>query len=855
MKGVIYALKQNAYGNTTFGDIQSEDGEYYFFHKNYLIGCKISDFQIGTPVLFYIRKSQTRPDSSEAYDVRMSSESPTETNAGQKDSVASSISEMERGIIAQLKRHDNGFAYGGQINTETGKSYFFHKSAITNGNIRSMHEGDQVEFQLGTYEGRLQALKVRQLTQADIRANIAKPGINPQVSISHLLHDERDILHLFSKVFYVTSGGREFDIGRSTYRYFLVKPTEYFIDTFQLSRELAVVFDDYVSFEPRALDAAGYVYRTIDSKLRLDRGCSILVCRDNSVEEKLSTLLRDSNLDQIVIPFTIDELLSSTQVETLIRDRFRKYLFDTDLFATFKPIENEIFFFGRRDLILDIVSKCKNNTNCGVFGLRRSGKTSVLYAVRRLLNQESYSTVFIPCESDLSSINWRKALYKLVTNVYNALGIDKLRIQEDAYASDDTVLYFDDDLHYALVQSPKPVTLMFDEIEAITFSVIQGEESDNLWIDGSNFVYFWNAVKGYYSKYPNQLTILIAGTNPMINEVPAIGKSNTPNPMYRQLSDSNQGAYLQSFTGEDTKNMVNTLGAYMGLTFDEYSIAKLTSDCGGHPYLMRIMCSYINKFARANNLERPLIVKKPIYDKATLEFEKSSEAEGFFWMVLNILMTSYPREFNTLKILALQGDEIVSQIQDKDALFHLIGYGLVECNQGSYAIKFTTIQNFLRGEYQFERVGLNIEDQKQEIQLRLNSAEMKLRKVVKNTLRSIAGKKAKDIVLNAMKKHPATQNDVACAQSLTYDQLFDASINKMYFSLLQTIVINNLPYFTNVFEDCSPRDIDRHLQVINYSRRCPDHSFTADAEKWSWQKFLDFRESISWLEGVLDQYE
>lgn len=82
----------------------------------------------------------------------------------------------------------------------------------------------------------------------------------------------------------------------------------------------------------------------------------------------------------------------------------------------------------------------------------------------------------------------------------------------------------------------------------------------------------------------------------MINEIPVIG--GTTNPMFRQLSESNQGAYLPAFTYDDTKNMVNTLGGYMGMQFDEYTIGKLTSDCGGHPYLMRILCSFINKYIR-----------------------------------------------------------------------------------------------------------------------------------------------------------------------------------------------------------------------------------------------------------------
>lgn len=466
--------------------------------------------------------------------------------------------------------------------------------------------------------------------------------------------------------------------------------------------------------------------------------------------------------------------------------------------------------------------------------------------------------MFIPCESDLSNLDWRTALCKVVLDVYEDLGLDNSNIHEDDYTSTpNATIYFEEDMNEALATQSLPVTLMFDEIEDITFGVSQGENSCRLWLDGEAFVNFWNTIKGYYSKNPQKLSLLVAGTNPMINEVPVIGERRIPNPMFRQLSESNQGAYLQAFTFDDTANMVNTLGGYMGIQFDDYTIGKLTSDCGGHPYLMRILCSFINKYIRAKDMKRPSTITKAIYDKAVPEFEKSSEAISFFWMVLNILMTNYPIEFNTLKVLALQGDEIVSQIQDKNALSHLIGYGLVENNQNNYAIKYNTIIRFLRGEYRFERQGLNIEEQKSEISLRINNAEMQLRKLVKNTLLSSVGlRKATDAVLDAMNINNAIDSyALRKAESLSYSQLFDPSMNKIYFSCLMGIILDNLQVFVNVFEPWDGDTIRAHLTTINNSRRCPDHSYTEDSEQWSWDDFLRFRESISWLERILKNYE
>jgi len=338
----------------------------------------------------------------------------------------------------------------------------------------------------------------------------------------------------------------------------------------------------------------------------------------------------------------------------------------------------------------------------------------------------------------------------------------------------------------------------------------------------------------------------------MINEEAVIGKKREANPMYKQLSIPNSGEYLQAFTEEDTANMVNTLGSYMGLSFDKYSIGKLTNDCGGHPYLIRILCSHINKYVKNKALTKPLEITRAIYDNAAVDFEKSPEAESFFQMILNILVTSYPKEFNTLKILATQGDDIISQVQDKKALHHLLGYGLIEESQGNYAIKFDTINRYLKDQYKFERTDLTVEQQSDEIHFRLGNAERALRTVVKTTLRAILGKtRAKQAVLAAMERTGADANAQAKAVYLEYEELFDSSMNNIYFKCLQSIIVTHFDVFKNIFDGCTSQMVDKHFTVLNLSRRCPAHAYDEGAENWHWENFKKFRESMTWLEGYL----
>lgn len=534
-------------------------------------------------------------------------------------------------------------------------------------------------------------------------------------------------------------------------------------------------------------------------------------------------------LESIAIPLDIDNE---------IKLRFKKHLFDVDLFYESRPIENDIFFFGRRDYVHDIANKCKRNSHCGVFGLRRSGKTSLLYAVMRLLEIENYKTVFIPCNSEISDMEWNDALHRLVKNIQKKLGVKKGLYDRSSYLDKSKAkACFEDDMNKCLDNQTKPLVLMFDEIEYITF---YSSIATDVWRSGRSYVEFWNAIRGYCLKYSNKISIVIAGTNPMMNEEPYIDIEGEPitNPMFGQLSQSNQGAYLPPFDIASTSNMVNTLGGYMGITFDENVCAKMTSDCGGHPYLIRLLCKHINDYVQEKKIVRPKLITHAIYEKVRPTFEKSSDAQGFYTMILLILQESFSKEYNVLKLLATKYDNNVADTHDQKSLMHLLGYGLVDYNEGQYSIKFETVKRFLEGKYKFEVIGLSAEQKNNEINLRCNAAETILRKVVKQTLQAFLGtKKAKKAVIDAMKNNPASASFALKAENIEYAKLFDPSVNKaMYFSVLKDIICGNYNKFSNVFEGASVDDINTHLNVINSSRRAPAHSFSDNSINWTEEK-------------------
>ena len=758
------------------------------------------------------------------------------------------------GTIFELRENYNGKTTYGFIFDKNNNRYFFHKKSLKNCTINSIKEGYDVSFDVLENERGLEAINVRLVTdQADVIKTEISPGINSKIDLNKpeygLNEEEKKIIRNISKIFYVTHIGN-ISFANSSYRYCYIKAAERYQTLFHFDKEIVVVFSDFITFEPRCIDAFPAILKSAYSKLRLEKVVQVLICHDNEVCKKIKQHLKDNNLNQIVIPFSYEDLLDHNFNKEKIEDRFKEWLFDVDLFADKQPITDDSFFFGRRDFVNDITDKCKNGTHSGVFGLRRSGKTSILYAVQRALTAQEYKSIFLPCGT-LSTFEWKNALSYIVEAVYSSF--NKERLNEYDYNNETVATYFENEMNEIFKNYDLPLTLMFDEIEAITFNN-KGSKTSNEWINGNNYINFWSVIKGYYSKYPKRISILVAGTNPMINEISFV--RDVPNPMYETLSKTNQGSYLKPFSLDDTIIMVKTLGNYIGLNFKKEIISSLYNDCGGHPYLIRMACSSINQYIKEEGIKKPVKISKAIYDNAFPKFEKSREADDFYLMILNILMENYETEFNTLKILATDGDSLISKTKNESELHHLIGYGLIDNNNNNYAIKYNTIKNFLKGEYKFERTGLSVEEQKEEISLRMNNAEIGLRKIIKNTLLSNMGKsQAKSKVIDAMRIHSAISSfDLEKAKGLDYAQLFDPSINKIYFSVLQRIIEDNIAVFENVFEDSSQSEISNYLRTLNESRRCADHPYDKESKNWNYSNFERFREAMTWLENILKEY-
>lgn len=377
----------------------------------------------------------------------------------------------------------------------------------------------------------------------------------------------------------------------------------------------------------------------------------------------------------------------------------------------------------------------------------------------------------------------------------------------------------------------KSILLIFDEIENITFNI----SSSKHWANGLDFIYFWQTLRSLFQKLDGVYSYLIVGTNPLCIEEPSI--QNKDNPLFNQLPFE----YIPGFDVPLTREMVKKLGKIMGMRFDEIIYGKLTEDFGGHPFLIRHLCSILNRIC---STDRPTDINKIQYEKAKEIFSK--EYYNYFEMILHVLYQFYGDEYEMLKYWAVEDIKKFDEYNKKSPNYtnHLLGYNIIEAHNDGFSFKIETVKDYILNKYKYIKLDTTPEERLSEISERRNQIEPRLRQLIRNQLLAKHGKtKAKTIVLNIVGGHKKVRYS-----DYPYNYLFDPNKTDIYFDSLRRIILDSWGVFKNIFE-IDKHEFDTMMKAINKYR------VDAHAKEITKQEMEYFRVCILNIEQKLDEFQ
>ncbi|WP_251028857.1 ATP-binding protein [Bacillus sp. ISL-18] len=139
------------------------------------------------------------------------------------------------------------------------------------------------------------------------------------------------------------------------------------------------------------------------------------------------------------------------------------------MFAFEAPLKKDLYFFGRWDLVHTLVNRYFSGEISAIFGLRKTGKTSILYGIDRVIDREGGATVWVDCQR-LHFKRWNTALFYIIRELNEKYNIP-INYSESEYTEVKAPDLFEKEIMESVRKLQRPILMFFDEIENITFDI------------------------------------------------------------------------------------------------------------------------------------------------------------------------------------------------------------------------------------------------------------------------------------------------------------------------------------------------------------------------------------------------
>jgi len=178
--------------------------------------------------------------------------------------------------------------------------------------------------------------------------NNTTPGINKDVNLNNLNNDERMVISIFQKHFFITYVST-YNNENSNYNYCFLKPTSFFNEKFNIHDEILLIFDNNEEFHIKSIETIEKIL--CDPSLiyisHLDRIVQIIISNDKSINEKIKEIRINKNYEgNVIIPFSYAEFNKQTEhnYQNILWERFETFFSAIDLFAFETALKEDRYF-------------------------------------------------------------------------------------------------------------------------------------------------------------------------------------------------------------------------------------------------------------------------------------------------------------------------------------------------------------------------------------------------------------------------------------------------------------------------------------------------------------------------------
>src|SRR5205823_1140465 len=141
---------------------------------------------------------------------------------------------------------------------------------------------------------------------------------------------------------------------------------------------------------------------------------------------------------RLIAAFSANELKERRGDSWYVRNELAKQFFGRDLFDYRLPLEHDIYFFGREAEVLAYRDAVRRGENRGLFGLRKTGKTSLLFKVERVVRAEDIAKViYVDCKSPaVRTLRWFELISHLTQQITDGHAVSSAATSSPAATAD-----------------------------------------------------------------------------------------------------------------------------------------------------------------------------------------------------------------------------------------------------------------------------------------------------------------------------------------------------------------------------------------------------------------------------------
>jgi hypothetical protein len=641
--------------------------------------------------------------------------------------------------------------------------------------------------------------------------------------------------------------GSDFIVNRAfeadLYSVWFARPSAKLSEVFGLDRELVVIYSNHSQTDRRVLKTLREVTSHVEYQDRVDHNIAFLI--HNGDQREAIRGCQSPNWNIVV--FRAQALLDCPDPHETILESITKYVRSVDLFGVRSPLNDDKYFFGRNDLVQQLVARGEvGRNNHSLIGLRKTGKTSVLLAAKRRLSARTAIVVHIDLQSNHMRRWWSllEEVRKRCIEQIKDLPRTAPSLSRETYTIENANTLFADDMKSLLAGGFEQVVLMFDEIEYITpgLAPTLGKNWDQ------DFPVFWQVVRGVHQETNGGVRFVLAGVNLKGVEEPSF--DGQANPIFQ----ATQIHIVDPFDHAAVREMVEKLGAFSAITWADDVYNYLHTKLGGFPYLIRLTCSAVLRRVRRELSGKPVTIE---------DFHKNEEAIAAELRdpIADILLSFvwwFKDEYYLLEQLAAGNLEFFQGYTDQDPTMKVRLNQLGILRGGQLAVPAMAyylrthgdlyraqVSPFSRTSVDIEALaeGPNLDYLKTLFDLRVET-EIKLRALISMVMRVVNGfdnKRAAEAISRSVDKREGgvRPGDFFMGTSL------EKALQLFYLRELGQIIDRNWSIFALTFGDQSGparRLFNANMKVIKDARNKEAH--TQDIAPYKMEKY---REAYTWF--------